>query len=149
MRNREGMRTQQPHRLDRARGLRAVAPVALAALLGPAGAAFAQDGGAGSGSEGGPSTELLLGGAAVLLVAAALIGYGVPAVRRRRALRHGAGVSPVSVAPLLGPAPVESLGGPAGWGRGAAMPPRAQRGWAGDFTQTGRPSPNRAALRPS
>jgi DNA invertase Pin-like site-specific DNA recombinase len=121
------MRTQQAHRLDRARGLRAVASVALAAVLVPAGAASAQGGGGSSGADGGLSSELLLGGAALLLLAAVLIGYGVPALRRRRALLGDARVGDAPVAPSLG--------------RGPQRPSAQPLAWANGFTQTGRPSP--------
>lgn len=124
------MRTQRAHRLDRARGLRAVASVALAALLVPAAAASAQDGSGSSGADGGASPELLLGGAALLLLAAVLIGYGVPALRRRRALPGGARAPELPLARGLEPA-----------ARGAHPAAAQPLSWATGFTQTGRPSP--------
>jgi DNA invertase Pin-like site-specific DNA recombinase len=135
------MRTQQAHRLDRARGLRALASVALAALLVLPGAASAQGGGGASGVDGGPSSELLLGGAGLLLLAAVLLGYGVPALRRRRAPRADARVGGTRFASSLVLAHHSASRAsqpPARAPRSAAAEPLA---WTPGFTQTGRPSP--------
>ncbi|MEA2364468.1 MAG: hypothetical protein QOD71_3613 [Thermoleophilaceae bacterium] len=77
------MRTQRTHGAGPARGLRTGAALALAALLVPVAGASAQGDGGSSGS--GPSAGLLFGGAAGLLLVAALVGFGLPSLRRRRA----------------------------------------------------------------
>jgi DNA invertase Pin-like site-specific DNA recombinase len=79
------MRTQRAHELGRAGRLLAGASLVAATPLAAAAAPPARADAA-SGAASGPSAGLLLAGVAVLLVAAALVGYAIPASRRRRAL---------------------------------------------------------------
>jgi DNA invertase Pin-like site-specific DNA recombinase len=79
------MRTQRPNRFAQARGLRPGATLVLVALLVPVAGASAQGDGGSSGSGAGPSPGLLFGAAAVLLLVAAIVGFGLPSLRRRRA----------------------------------------------------------------
>jgi len=96
MRNREEMRTQRAQRRRRHRRWVAAPALGLVSSLALVTAAAGQGGAASSGGDGGgPTGGLLLGGAALLVLAAALIGYAVPAWRRRRA---GAGDDSASIA---------------------------------------------------